>query len=60
MAVIINSNNNSYFRFSEVGAEGVYEEIKIINPRKSAKSNNISITLLKENNYIADMCEFFQ
>ena len=60
MAVIINSNNNSYFRFSEVGAEGVYEEIKIINPRKSAKSNNISITVLKENNYIADMCEFFQ
>lgn len=57
MAVIINSNNNSYFRFSEVG---VYEEIKIINPRKSAKSNNISITVLKENNYIADMCEFFQ
>ena len=48
MAAIINSNYNSYFCFNEVGVK-VYEEIKIINPRKSAKITDIPIRVLKEN-----------
>ena len=46
LVVIKNTSNNFYFHFNEVSVEEIYKDIKKLNPRKSAQSNNRPIRVL--------------